>query len=144
MPDGEDNINPLFLQLVLSLQSAAWYQMGKIVSPISGKIEKNLEEARISIDLLAMLQEKTLGNLVAEEKRILDNAVYALQMNYVDELEKEKTEKTAAASHSSQNRASSERSKAEPGAGHEPAGEDPPRHGSAGGESETPSEPPNA
>ncbi len=144
MPDGEDNINPLFLQLVLSLQSAAWYQMGKIVSPISGKIEKNLEEAMISIDLLAMLQEKTKGNLVAEEKRILDNAVYALQMNYVDELEKEKTEKTAAASQSPQNQTSSERSKAEPGAGHEPASESPPIRGSAGGESETPTEPPNA
>jgi len=144
MPEGDNNINPLFLQLVLSLQSAAWYQMGKIVSPISGKIEKDLEEARISIDLLAMLQEKTKGNLVAEEKRILDNAVYALQINYVDELEKEKTEKTAAASQSSQNQASSEHSKAGPGAGHEPAGEGSPRRGSAGGESETPSEPPDA
>jgi len=140
MPDSEDSINPLFLQLVLSLQSAAWYQMGKIVSPISGKIEKSLEEARISIDLLAMLQEKTKGNLVDEEKRILDNAVYALQMNYVDELEREKTE---APSQSSQNQSSSDSSRSGPGADNGPHGEGPRERGSAGGESDTRSEPPN-
>ena len=94
MSDGEDKINPLFLQLVISLQSAAWYQMGKIMSPVTGKIERNLDEARVSIDLLAMLQEKTKGNLQAEEKKILDNTVYALQMNYIDELNQDKTGKS--------------------------------------------------
>jgi len=90
MANGEDKVNPLFLQLVMSLQSAAWYQMGKIVSPVTGKIEKNLAEARLSIDLLHMLQAKTQGNLQEEEKKILDNAVYTLQMNYIDELNQEK------------------------------------------------------
>ncbi len=90
MTDSEKNINPLFLQLVLSLQSAAWYQLGKTVSPISGKIERDLDQAKATIDLLAMLQEKTAGNLGNEEKQILDNTVYTLQMNYVDELEKDK------------------------------------------------------
>jgi phage-related minor tail protein len=95
MANGEDKINPLFLQLVLSLQTAAWYQMGKVVSPISGKVEKNLAEARVSIDLLTMLQEKTRGNLLDEEKKILDNTVYTLQMNYIDELNSaQKTDKT--------------------------------------------------
>jgi hypothetical protein len=95
MSKDAENINPLFLQLVLSLQSAAWYQLGKTVSPMSGKIERNLEEARVSIDLLTMLQEKTKGNLLEEERKILDNTVYTLQMNYVDELnqDKEKEEK---------------------------------------------------
>lgn len=88
MTDSEEQINPLFLQLVLSLQSAAWYQMGKTVSPISGKIERDLDQAKASIDLLAMLQEKTKGNLREQEQQILDNTVYTLQMNYVDEMEK--------------------------------------------------------
>lgn len=88
MTDTEEQINPLFLQLVLSLQSAAWYQLGKTVSPISGKIERDLDQAKASIDLLAMLQEKTKGNLGKQEQQILDNTVYTLQMNYVDELEK--------------------------------------------------------
>lgn len=90
MTDSEKDINPLFLQLVLSLQSAAWYQLGKTVSPISGKIERDLDQAKATIDLLAMLQQKTTGNLGKEEKQILDNTVYTLQMNYVDELEKDK------------------------------------------------------
>jgi hypothetical protein len=93
MSNAEANVSPLFLQLVLSLQSAAWYQLGKMVSPVSGKIERDLEQAKVSIDLLAMLQEKTKDNLLDEEKRILDTTVYNLQMNYVEELEKDKTEK---------------------------------------------------
>jgi hypothetical protein len=92
MTEGAEKISPLFLQLVLSLQSAAMYQMGKIVSPVSGKIEKDMEQARISIDLLTMLQEKTKGNLLEDEKRIIDSTVYNLQMNYVDELNRENSE----------------------------------------------------
>lgn len=84
---ADDAINPLFLQLVISLQSAAWFQMGKTVSPVTGKMERDLNQARISIDLLTMIQEKTKGNLTDEEKRLLDTTVYNLQMNYVDELE---------------------------------------------------------
>ena len=98
MANGDDKINPLFLQLVISLQSAAWYQMGKIVSPVTGKIERNLDEARVSIDLLTMLQEKTKGNLLDDEKKILDSAVYTLQMNYIEELNQDKTEAETASS----------------------------------------------
>jgi hypothetical protein len=90
MPSDENKVNPLFLQLILSLQSAAWYQLGKTVSPISGKIERNLAEAKVSIDLLTMLQEKTRDNLQEEEKKILDNTVYTLQMNYVEEVNEDK------------------------------------------------------
>lgn len=86
MPEEDNKVNPLFLQLVLSLQSAAWYQLGKTVSPITGKIERNLSEAKVSIDLLTMLQEKTKGNLLEDEKKILDNTIYTLQMNYIDEM----------------------------------------------------------
>jgi len=86
-----DKISPQFISLVLSLQSAAMYQMGKIISPVTGKIERDMEQARFSIDLLTMLQEKTKGNLLAEEKKILESAVYNLQMNFVDEMNKDKT-----------------------------------------------------
>ena len=90
MSDNADKLNPLFVQLVLSLQSAAMYQMGKTVSPVSGKLEKDLGQAKVSIDLMAMLQEKMAGNLHPEEKRFLDSTLYNLQMNYVEELENEK------------------------------------------------------
>jgi len=91
MTDDMDKISPQFISLVLSLQSAAMYQMGKIISPVTGKIERDMEQARFSIDLLTMLQEKTKGNLLAEEKKILESAVYNLQMNFVDEMNKDKT-----------------------------------------------------
>lgn len=90
MPNNHGNASPLFLQLVLSLQSAAWYQMGKTVSPISGEIDRDLDQARVSIDLLVMLQEKTKGNLLNEETRILEDIVYNLQMNFLEELNKDK------------------------------------------------------
>ena len=90
MTQGQDSIIPFFIQLVLSLQSAAWYQMGKVVSPITGKIDRDLKQAENAIDLLVMIQEKTTGNLTDDEKKILDNTIYTLQMNYLDELEREK------------------------------------------------------
>lgn len=95
MVNDKEKVNPLFLQLVLSLQSAAMFQMGKTASPVSGKIEKDMNQAKISIDLLTMLQEKTTGNLQDEEKRFLDSAVYNLQMNYIEELNREQSDKTS-------------------------------------------------
>jgi len=81
-----------FYQLVLSLQAAAWQQMGKVSSPLTGKMERNLEQAKASIDLLEMLQRKTEGNLSSEEKKLLDHVLYELRMNYVDEAKKPATE----------------------------------------------------
>jgi len=92
MTDAETRANPYFLQLVISLHAAAMYQMGKTVSPISGKIERDMAQARVSIDMLTMIQEKTAGNLQEDEKRFLDSTVYILQMNFVDELERDKKE----------------------------------------------------
>lgn len=92
MTDAETRANPYFLQLVISLHAAAMYQMGKTVSPISGKIERDMAQARVSIDMLTMIQEKTAGNLQEDEKRFLDSTIYILQMNFVDELERDKKE----------------------------------------------------
>ncbi|MEE9441313.1 MAG: DUF1844 domain-containing protein [candidate division Zixibacteria bacterium] len=108
MTDETKTINPLFLQLIISLQSAAWYQMGKTISPVSGKIERDLIQAKVSIDLLNMLQEKTKGNLLEEEQKIIDSTVYNLQMNYIDELEKDKKEPKAEDDISSTEKASEE------------------------------------
>jgi hypothetical protein len=90
MSDDVPQMNELFLSLVFSLQSAGWSQLGKVASPVSGKIERDLLQAKMSIDLLVMLQEKTKGNLSSEEAQLLNSAVYNLQMNYVDEINNEK------------------------------------------------------
>jgi len=75
----------LFQHLVLMFQTLALQQLGKIVSPITGKMERDLRQARITIDMLQMLQRSTAGNIGEMEKRLLDTAVLELQMNYVDE-----------------------------------------------------------
>lgn len=77
-----------FMGLVTSFSYACWQQLGKIASPITGKIERNLEQAKYSIDLLVMLREKTKGNLTGDEEKILNEMIANLQMNYVDELKK--------------------------------------------------------
>ena len=101
MTDAELKIDQHLFQLVLSLQMAAMQNMGKIMSPVTGKIERNMEQARISIDLLNMFSEKTRGNLNDEEDKFLSNILHELQLNFADEAgkpdpqpgEKEKAEK---------------------------------------------------
>lgn len=77
-----------FIGLVTSFYIACWQQLGKVANPLTGKIERNLEQARYSIDMLIMLREKTKGNLTKEEENSLSQAIANLQMNYVDELNK--------------------------------------------------------
>jgi F0F1-type ATP synthase membrane subunit b/b' len=77
-----------FLSLVMSLATAAWSQLGKVPNPATQKIEKDVEQARISIEFLRMLQEKTEGNLSVKEQELLDNAVSDLELNFADEIRK--------------------------------------------------------
>jgi hypothetical protein len=85
----EKNINQHFIGLVISLSAAAWQQLGKIQSVISGKIERDLNEAKVSIDMLEMLKEKTKNNLSPEEEKFLITTLTDLQLNYVEELKKD-------------------------------------------------------
>jgi hypothetical protein len=76
-------------------QTLAIQQMGKLINPITGKVERDLHQAKITVDMLGMLQKKTEGNLDENEKKILDTVMMELQMNYIDETaraEKEKEE----------------------------------------------------
>jgi Domain of unknown function (DUF1844) len=83
-----------FLALVMSLATAAWSQLGKIPHPVTRKIEKDIEQAQITIDFLSMLLEKTKGNLKPKEEELLANTVADLQLNFADEAGKTE-EKTA-------------------------------------------------
>ena len=84
-----DRDDALFVNLILIFQGAAMQQMGKIINPLTGKIEKNIEQARFSIDTLAMLKEKTRGNLSADLERLLESTLLNLRMNFVEESAKE-------------------------------------------------------
>ena len=80
----------LFLGLVHSFQAAAMQQMGKIMNPYTQEIERDLRQARLSIDMLEMLQERTSGNLTGEESRFLTHVLTELRLNYVAEVEEDK------------------------------------------------------
>ena len=78
----------LFLQLLLGLQQAAMVALGKLMNPVSGKIERNLEAARNTIDTLAALEARMQGNLEPDEQRVLTQVLTDLRMNYLDEVNK--------------------------------------------------------
>ena len=65
------------------------FQLGKIMNPVTGKIEKDLNGARASIEMLRMLQAKTEGNLSDKENGALEDALSNMQMNYVEEVKRE-------------------------------------------------------
>ena len=69
--------------VVMHAQNAALF-LGQIPNPGTGEAEVNLDLARMFIDQLAMIQEKTRGNLTSEEAKVLSNALSNLQMAYVE------------------------------------------------------------
>jgi hypothetical protein len=78
----------LFLQLVIGLQQSAMIGLGKLMNPISRKVEVHLDAARDTIDTLSALESRTKGNLEPDEARVLQQVLTELRMNYVDELKK--------------------------------------------------------
>ena len=85
-----DKNDQLLAQLLYIFQASALQGMGKMKNPMTDKIERNMEQAAQSIDMLEMIKEKTKGNLSPEMARIIDNSLSELRLNYVDELNKDK------------------------------------------------------
>ena len=74
-----------FTAFVLSLASTAAIHFGDLPDPVSGApAEPNLEGAAQMIDILAMLDEKTRGNLTAEERQLLEQVLYELRMRFIE------------------------------------------------------------
>ena len=59
------------------------------------EIERDLDQAQLSIDMLDMLEAKTRGNLTDEEKKYLGEVLKELKLNYVDEKAKDKPDEKA-------------------------------------------------
>jgi uncharacterized protein DUF1844 len=74
-----------FTAFVISLASSAAIQFGDLPDPTSGqRAEVNLEGASQMIEILALLEEKTRGNLTAEERQVLEQVLYELRMRFVE------------------------------------------------------------
>lgn len=73
-----------FIEFVMMHAQNAALFLGQIPNPKTGEGEVNLELAKMFIDQLAMIQEKTRGNLSSEEATVLRNTLANLQMVYVE------------------------------------------------------------
>jgi hypothetical protein len=90
---NEDREKILFSSLVLMFHAAGMQQLGKVKNPITDNIERDLEQAQMSIDMLDMLAAKTKGHLAPEEEQLLKTMTQELKLNYVDEASKEGSQK---------------------------------------------------
>lgn len=76
----------LFMGLLQGLYLQALVSMGKTENPISGKVEKNVEAARLNIELLEELKERTNGNLKNSEEVELIKMISELQNTFIEEM----------------------------------------------------------
>lgn len=83
-PSAPELHKAMFMDLILMLSTSAMQQLGKLMNPMTGKVELNLEAAQGTIDMLEMLEAKTKGNLDREEDRLMKNTLTSLRMNYVE------------------------------------------------------------
>ena len=86
MPENpQESSEVTFVGFVLSLAHTAAFHFGDVPDPVSGQAgQVNLAAAQQIIEILALMQEKTKGNLTAEERQLLEQIVYELQMRYVE------------------------------------------------------------
>jgi len=74
-----------FTAFVISLATTAAIHLGDLVDPASQeKPEPNIEGAAQMIEILGLLEEKTKGNLSAEERQVLEQVLYELRMRFVE------------------------------------------------------------
>ncbi len=74
-----------FVGFVLSLAHTAAFHFGDVPDPVTGQAAPtNLAAAHQIIEILALLEQKTRGNLTAEERQLMEQIVYELQMRFVE------------------------------------------------------------
>jgi hypothetical protein len=74
-----------FVGFVLSLAHTAAVHLGDIPDPVSGEgARANLPAAQQMIEILALLEQKTRGNLSAEERQLLEQILYELRLRFVE------------------------------------------------------------
>jgi hypothetical protein len=87
MADQQHDGSPAltFTAFVLSLASTAAIHFGDLPDPATGQpMDQNLEAAAQMIEILGLLDQKTRGNLTAEERQVLEQVLYELRMRFVE------------------------------------------------------------
>ena len=83
-PIGNAELAQRFVQFVMIQVQNIFYILGRIPSPDGHPIPPNLEAGKMLIDQLEMIQEKTRGNLAAQESSILDDALKNVRLAFVE------------------------------------------------------------
>ncbi|MEO5740296.1 MAG: DUF1844 domain-containing protein [Vicinamibacterales bacterium] len=85
MSDAADRPQVSFVAFIFSLASNAAVHFGDLPDPMSNETRPpDLEAASQLIDIIAMLEEKTRGNLTAEERQLIEQVLFELRMRFVD------------------------------------------------------------
>ncbi len=74
-----------FSSFILSLSSSALFHFGELPDPVTNQKQKNIALAKQTIDILGLLEKKTMDNLEKEEATLLENLLYDLRMRYINE-----------------------------------------------------------
>jgi hypothetical protein len=77
-----------FSTFVISLSTQALVHLGEVANPTSGQLERDLPVAKQMIDILALLKDKTRGNLDQNEEKLLEEILYDLRIRYVEAVKK--------------------------------------------------------
>jgi len=80
----DKDIQANFTQFLSGLAVQTMVHLGKMANPVTSETKIDLPNAKYSIDLLAILQEKTKGNLTPEEDRFISAALGDLRLQYVE------------------------------------------------------------
>lgn len=89
--DTSDTADFTFSGFLLSLATTAALHFGDIADPSTGTTpEPDLHAAGRVIDVIAMLQQKTRGNLIPEEEKLLDDLLYELRLRFVEAQKEDK------------------------------------------------------
>ena len=83
MPEASQLPPPSFSFLVATQAAQISTLLGQVPNPVTGKTEVRLEMAKHFIDTLAILEEKTKGNLTAEESQLLQAVLHQSRMGYL-------------------------------------------------------------
>lgn len=73
-----------FSTFIISLSTQALMHLGEMNNPVTGEVEKDVEVAKQTIDIIGMLSEKSQGNLDETEEQLVREVLYNLRMKYVE------------------------------------------------------------
>jgi hypothetical protein len=84
MDEDSQRKSALFSHLIMQQSNMALMLMGKVAHPESGQVMQDLESARLFIDQIEVLEEKTKGNLTKEEAGLMKQILMNLRMSFVE------------------------------------------------------------